>query len=135
MSDTLHHVTLREYLDRLFQEADKRYEQRFLAQESATKMALAAAQTAVDKSEGEANRWRMSANEWRAAMSDKDKLFLTRAETIPRLERLDNLYGELKTVRDIASGRASQSQFLLAGAGALVGILVSIVGLFLHLYK
>lgn len=123
-------ITLREYTDRLLLEVDKRYEQRFVAQELATKAALASAQLAVDKSEREAARWRDSANEWRAAMSDKDRLLCTKAEIIPRLEKMDEALTELRTVRDIAIGKTSQTAVIVVGMGTIIGIVLGLVSLF-----
>ncbi len=70
--------TLKAYVERLFDEHDRRYEQRFEAQKKALEDALASATRAVDKAEDIAEKWRSNANEWRAAMSDKDKSYLTK---------------------------------------------------------
>ncbi len=70
--------TLKAYVERLFDEHDKRYEQRFLAQQQSLTDALKSSNLAVDKAENIAEKWRANANEWRAAMTDKDKNFLTK---------------------------------------------------------
>ncbi len=62
-------VSLKEYLAAL-READK----------IAIAAALAAAEKAVLKKEEEVERWRANANEWRGAMSDRERDFLTRKE-------------------------------------------------------
>lgn len=59
--------TLHAHIKAVMDERDKRYE-----------AALASAALAVEKAEGIADRWREHANEWRAAMTDKDKNFLTK---------------------------------------------------------
>jgi hypothetical protein len=61
--------TLKEHFEKL-READN----------EATKIALAAAKEAVQIAENNAEKWRQSANEWRGAMNDKDKNFITRRE-------------------------------------------------------
>lgn len=66
MSDT---VTLKEYYDAILAEKDK-----------ALSAALASAEKAVLKKEEEVERWRANANEWRGAMSDRERDFLTRKE-------------------------------------------------------
>lgn len=71
-------VQLKEYLEALINEADKRYEQRFVAQEKATAAALAAADKANALSEANAEKWRTNANEWRQAMNDRERNFLSR---------------------------------------------------------
>lgn len=48
-------------------EIEKRLEQRFIAQENA-----------LSKAEEHAELWRKSANEWREAMNDRDRNFLSK---------------------------------------------------------
>lgn len=74
-------ATLHEYMVAMLAEADKRYEQRFLAQEEAIKIRLEAQKEAITKAEEaqkeainkaeEANNKRFeSTNEWRRTVSD-----------------------------------------------------------------
>ena len=71
--DTLHaHIqTIINDRDKLWltilDEREKRHEQRFIA-----------AQKAVDVAQADAEKWRDNANEWRAAMNDKDKTYATK---------------------------------------------------------
>lgn len=62
-------VPLKEYFESILIERDK-----------AVNIALAAAKEAVGVSERNAEKWMANANEWRAAMSDKDKMYMTKAE-------------------------------------------------------
>lgn len=62
-------ISIKEYVDRRFEE-----------QEKAVKAALASAETAVNKAEVSAERWRNNANEWRGAMADRERDFLSRKE-------------------------------------------------------
>lgn len=48
-------------------EQEKRYEQRFAAQEQAVKIA-----------EASAEKWRNQANEWRSAMMDRERTFFSK---------------------------------------------------------
>jgi hypothetical protein len=57
---------------------DRRYEQLAKLQSDAVVAALRSAETAVSKSENMSEKWRENANEWRATMTDKDKLYLTK---------------------------------------------------------
>jgi len=123
-------VTLREYIDRLLYEVDKRYEQRFSAQEAATRAALASTQLAVDKAEVAAREWQRNSNEWRGAMDDKDKLLLTRPEYNSDHKGVVSRLGALETLRDIAMGKASQSAVVLALLGSVIGIVIGLIGLF-----
>lgn len=62
-------VPLREYFEAILAEKDK-----------ALSAALASAEKAVLKKEEEVEKWRQNANEWRGAMSDRERDFLTRKE-------------------------------------------------------
>jgi len=78
---------------------DLRYQQRFEAQETAmqaaltsaekaVQAALAAADKATEKAEREAKVWREASNEWREAMTDRERKFVSAevfAETIAGL--------------------------------------------------
>ncbi len=70
--------TLHAHLKSIMDERDKRYEALSTAQKDAVESALSSAQRAVDKAESIAEKWRQNANEWRSAMGDKDKLYLTK---------------------------------------------------------
>lgn len=62
-------VNLKEYFEKILEEKDK-----------AINIALAAAKEAVTVAEKNAEKWRNQANEWRAAMNDREKNFITRRE-------------------------------------------------------
>jgi hypothetical protein len=65
-------------LNRLLIEIDKRNAQQFVSQERAVAAGLAAAEKAVGVAERNAEKWRDNANEWRGAMTDKDRNFVTK---------------------------------------------------------
>ncbi len=62
-------VSLKEYFEKVLAEKDK-----------AVNIALAAAKEAVQVAEANSEKWRSNANEWRGAMTDREKNFLQRAE-------------------------------------------------------
>lgn len=62
----------------LMNERDRRYGEVSTAKEEAVKVALANAEKAVAVSERNAEKWRDSANEWRQAMTDRERNFLPR---------------------------------------------------------
>ncbi len=62
-------ISLKEYFEKVLAEKDK-----------AINIALAAAKEAVGVAEKNAEKWRENANEWRGAMSDREKNFITRRE-------------------------------------------------------
>ncbi len=70
--------TLHAHVKAMMDEREKRYESLALAQKEAVDAALKSAQLAVDKAEAISEKWRLNANEWRAAMSDKDRQYLTK---------------------------------------------------------
>ena len=73
-------VPLKEYVDRRFDESEKAVKAALQSASKAVDAALVSAEKAVDKAETSAERWRNSANEWRGAMSDRERDFLTRRE-------------------------------------------------------
>ncbi len=81
--------TVLEHVIQVLNERDKRYQQRFDAQEKALGAALLNAATAVDKAETTNTAWRQNQNEWRGALSDRDRLFIPRQEFDAKVEALD----------------------------------------------
>lgn len=73
-------VPIKVYVDQRFADQQKAVEATLAQTDLATKAALASAEKAVDKSERNVERWQTAANEWRAAMSDRERDFLTRKE-------------------------------------------------------
>jgi hypothetical protein len=60
---------LKEHFEKILSEKDK-----------AINIALAAAKEAVGVAETNAEKWRSNANEWRGAMTDREKTFMPRSE-------------------------------------------------------
>lgn len=73
-------TALKEYIDNEIKHLNTLTDEKFAGRDTATKAALDSAQTAVNKAEAENRKWRDSANEWRGAMSDRERDFLTRKE-------------------------------------------------------
>lgn len=78
MNDAEHGWTL-ETLKTLMDERDRRYGEVSTAKEKAVEVALANAEKAVMVSERNAEKWRDNANEWREAMTDRERNFLPRS--------------------------------------------------------
>ena len=87
------------------------------AQEKAVAAALASQQRAVELAEVMAQRWREQANEWRSAMSDRERHFATMATTSALEKRLDSL----EKGRDEGQGAW---KYLTAFVGLAVGLIV-----------
>ncbi len=67
-----------ETLKTLMDERDRRYGEVSEAKERAISAAMAAAEKAILVAENNAEKWRMNANEWRAAMNDRERNFLSK---------------------------------------------------------
>ena len=67
-----------ETLKALMDERDRRYGEIAAAKEKAVEAAFTAAAEAVAVAEANAERWRDNANEWRAAMTDRERNFLSK---------------------------------------------------------
>jgi hypothetical protein len=117
-------VGLREHFEDILCEIDKRYEQRFCAQEQAVKAALNSAQMAVDKAEVNVKAWQAASNEWRGAMTDKEKLQVSRNEWALTHSNLEKRVNELESYKDTMTGKADQASVSKANlfAGIAVGI-------------
>jgi hypothetical protein len=123
----------KDYVERLLHEADRRYEERFQGQEKAVSAALAAAAEATSKAETNAERWRNNANEWRAAMTDRERNFMSRDQANSMFDAIEKQIMDLKKSRDSAEGRlggVSAGWGYLAG---LVGVVVAILTLIVRL--
>lgn len=110
--------TLKAYVERIVHEGDRRYEQRFEAQEKAVTAALTSAALAVERAEINAEKWRANANEWRAAMTDREKQFMSRDQADSKFDALDKRIAGLEKSRSSSEGRSGG---LNAGWGYLVG--------------
>jgi hypothetical protein len=75
-------------LNRVCDERDRRYEDRFHAQDEKTTLALAASEKAVNKSDTALEKRFDNTNEWRAAMQDRDREQMPRAEIEQRFSAL-----------------------------------------------
>jgi len=62
-------LSLKEHFEKILSEKDK-----------AINIALAAAKEAVGVAQANADKWRDNANEWRGAMTDREKTFMPRSE-------------------------------------------------------
>ena len=71
--------TLKIHMETLMKEQDRRYEQVALASEKALTAALIAVKEATAETKSNALRWQEHQNEWRQAMSDKDRNFITKS--------------------------------------------------------
>lgn len=135
-------VSLKEYLETLIANNDKRYEQRFndtkiavdaalIAADKAVAAALAGQKEAVTKAEVAAEKRFESVNEFRNTLSDQQRLLLPRLEAETKFDFLTKVIDG--NTKEIANLRESRSQTEGKGIGnreliAYVVAALSIIG-------
>lgn len=92
-------------LERVAAERDRRYAERFAAQETANKLALEAAEKAVLKAENASEKRFEGVNEFRAALSDQAGSFITRKEVEALLLGVNDKLGRLDNQASASAGR------------------------------
>jgi hypothetical protein len=111
---TIH--TLKEHFETLLAEKDK-----------AVNIALNAAKEAVQVAEKNAEKWRDNANEWRGAMTDREKTFLAKSEFTTYKEATEKAMEAEKERGDKGEGRkAGIAQFIgwIVAAVAILGFII-----------
>lgn len=103
-------VSLKEHFEKILAEKDK-----------AINIALAAAKEAVQVAEANSEKWRSNANEWRAAMTDREKTFMPRAE----FETYKKTTAEALSVE---KARADKGEGKSAGISSGLGIVITVIG-------
>jgi len=120
-------VTLREYVEALFEAADKAVKAALAAQERETAAAFLAAEKAIHKSDVNAEKWRENANEWRASMLDRETKFASRAEMEAELKatrvEIASLKERLDTIAGRAGGSAAMWGYVVGGFAFLLLVL------------
>jgi len=113
-------------LKAILAERDRRYGERFDAQERANSLALDAAEKAVLKAEGAAEKRFEAVNEFRATLSDQAGSFATRAEMNAELRaigaRLERLEGHDATSDGRGMGMTQLWGYLVGGAGLIIAV-------------
>jgi hypothetical protein len=76
-----------------------------------------------------------SVNEFRAQLKDQNFTFITRAEHTVIIDKLSKDIDDLKTVRDIQTGKASMKSVVVAYIISAIGIIIAIVSLINNLSR
>lgn len=108
--------TLKEHFEKILSERDK-----------AIDAALSAAKEAVNVAEANAEKWRTNANEWRAAMSDKDKLLMQRSEFVTYKEATEKSMQAEQKRNNIGEGRSQGYVQFIGWIVAIVSIVSSVI--------
>jgi hypothetical protein len=95
---------------------------KFIALEKQLLAALASAERAANILETQSKEWRSSANEWRGAMQDRDRLLVPRDTFDTALAARDKQLSDL-------NDRLTRAEGAKKGAGDLVGWIFGAVGL------
>jgi hypothetical protein len=111
-------VSLKEYFEKILEEKDK-----------AINIALAAAKEAVGVAENNSQKWRESANEWRAAMTDRENKFMPRAEFDAYRQSAETALKVEKERGDKGEGKGQgYTQFIgwILAAIAIIGFIIKL---------
>ncbi len=123
--------SLHQHLARMSDERDRRYEQRFDAQQRATEMALSATKEAVLKAEHASDKRFDGVNEFRAQLSDQAAMLMPRMEADQRLAALTERVSDLTTVVTKIQGRSSGIEgawgYLLGAVGLAAAVISMVV--------
>jgi hypothetical protein len=121
----------REHWQDMLAEMDKRYEQRFQAQKSATEAALASTSQAIEKSDRSTELRFDSVNEFRTTLSDQARDFARNSDIHALNEKIGALTGRLDRSEGKGSGLNSGWGYLV-GAACFVAALVAVYVAFRH---
>jgi hypothetical protein len=136
-------ITLREHLETMLVERDKRYEQKFndtkiavdaalIAADKAVAAALAGQKEAVTKAEVAAEKRFESVNEFRSTLSDQQRNLMPRVEVEIMMksvaEKIDGLSKLLDSRADANEKRIITLESAGKGVGVGMGYIIGIVG-------
>jgi hypothetical protein len=121
--------TLRRHVIDLMDERDRRYAERFEAQEKAVGAAISAADKAVTKAETSTEKRFDSTNEFRQTLTDQAATFVTKVEYAANynimIKDMDLIKSQLTSMQGRAGGLSAGWGYLIGAIGA-VGIIVAI---------
>lgn len=136
-------VSLREYIERILEETEKRNNQRFNAQEraietasAATKEASAAALTAVKdsgaKAEAAIEKRLEGTNEWQRKFADTEKTYIRGDVAEARFKGMEVQIAALTSQLTETKGRGAGRNDIWIILVVVSGFIVSVTALFIH---
>jgi hypothetical protein len=125
--------TLRQYITDRMDERDRRYSERFEAQERAVSAALASAKEAVVKAENATERRLEGLNELSQMNTDMADQFMPKAEAEIRLASIGKEIGMLRSFSDVGVGRLAGREHTITDNRWLYGAVVSAIGIVLSI--
>lgn len=127
--------SLKEHFTTLMRETDRRYEERFIAQEKAAKDTLTATKEAILKAEAAAEKRFEGVNEFRQTLSDQASTFMPRIEAVQRAdnntEKIIDLSSRLDRMQGHTLGISTGWAVLIAAIGA-IGTLVALASILMR---
>lgn len=111
-------IPIRDYVDAVNAEKEKALHAALLSQEKAVNAALMASDKAITKAEANAEKWRENANEWRGAMSDRDRELPSRREVEGTVAALE---ARLRLLEDALKNAQGRTEGINLSAGVIVG--------------
>jgi hypothetical protein len=117
VTEIIEHVSLRDYLEAMIGELDKRIVGQIQDRDVRIELALSAAKEAVTKSEDAYNKRFQLLNEFRGQSQDEQRKFALKALVDAERDTQDARVGRLETTVATLQGRA----IAFAGFGALLG--------------
>jgi hypothetical protein len=121
-------VSLKEYFEAILRERDKKFDADIASAKEAVTVALSSAKEVTSVAERNAEKWRDSANEWRAAMNDKDANFMLKSEFNAYKEATELALKIQKEKGDVGAGKS-------AGYVQIIGYILAIVAIAIAFLK
>jgi len=129
--------SLREIMD----ERDKRYEDRFVAMDAKTSLALSSSEKAISKAETATEKRFDSVNEFRGTLNDQASKLLPRAEADSRFlshdEKIEDLKKQIAGLRESrSSGEAKETanHYSMTTVFSVLAVLIAIAALIMRMF-
>ena len=120
-------IPLRDYVDRLLFEFEKRINQRFDDLEKNLKRAAGDQKDALELARETINTRLAGMNEFRDTLKDQAGTFVTRAELVSTMGSLQESINSLKESRATLEGKASQSSVNIGYVASGLALLIALV--------
>ena len=114
-------------------ERDRRYEERFIAMDQKTSLALTSSKEAVTKAEAATEKRFDSVNEFRGSLKDQAANLLPRAEADVKFTAIAREIDELKKNTNLSQGRSTGFSASWGIAVSLMLLAMALIGLLLRM--
>lgn len=121
--------SLKLHFESIQMEKDKAITAALAAAKEAVTAALVSSEKAVDKAELNAEKWRLNANEWRGAMNDREKLFVSTPEYAVWKNAVDVSLADINRKLNLSAGKGLERREGFGYAVGAVGIIAALVAI------